>query len=639
MREAQALSGRRFALIALGLAILTQSWVGLLEFQLDDFEQVHEAEDLTRPAVLLGRDSAEQTGLRSRPSFVKYFRPVLHAAFALDVAVFGASPRWLHLSSLFWHVLTVLCFRAVLRRYLPAIGGRAQDLAALVFCVMPGKLGAVTWVAARGDVLAALFLLMALLALGAWRRRGGPLRAAALLGAVLASMLAKEGALTTPLIVGAADIWVAERHHPAKGRLGRFLPAVLLSLLAPAMLLTRRLLFGEYANYYAGQVRSFSLEIIGRMVDDFVPVFDAMIGGWFHHPEGSLAATGQSLLGGAVVLGLLVWTARRPFARLRLLGALLACYLVTLLPILRFYREAAGFDASRLFYMPALYAAVAVALPLEGLRSRLGLLRLASFLLAALLAASWGLAYWKSISANLQASRIVARVRQDLNAIASTAEEPCAYLVTSLPTDVDHVPTYGSFLGHAFRDTFNGKSIEVRALMDEELLLRQDALYTSDYPVQVLRWDGTSDRDGGRLVPATGVLPGPKGLKPAFDLAPGQEDLDLAEALRPRDLRAIGLRFDRRPTEPFVLDVRAIDRRGTVIDWHWDWKPLHGSCREFAFSVHRDRRWLYAGEIVRFELRSRAETGSRCRVAAGCASTGTPPACRIMRIASMVSSA
>lgn len=123
-----------------------------------------------------------------------YYRPLMALSLLLDRTLFGYAPAGYHLHSLLLHLGVVLVVAALLDR---RVGAARAAAAALIFGLHPLQSEAVVWIAARNDVLAALFGLGTLLLLD----RGRPALAAA---TALAACLAKENAFLLPLV---AWIW------------------------------------------------------------------------------------------------------------------------------------------------------------------------------------------------------------------------------------------------------------------------------------------------------------------------------------------------------------------------------------------------------------------------------------------------
>ena len=598
-----------FALLSALLCLLTHGWMASLEFQLDDYEQIYDAADLGRPAVLLGQDSPGQIGLRSRPSFVKYFRPVLHLSFVLDVFLFGADARALHWVNVFWHWLAVFLLFMTLRKL--DFGPSPQDaaLGALLFLVAPGKMSAVSWVAARGDLLAGVFFLWAVLALLRWRRTRSKWALVGLVTATVSGMLSKEGALVIPVLLALIDLFWIQPRRPsgARRRWGLAIPFL---LLAPVYLLIRHWMFGEMANYYAGHVRSFSLPIAGRMLGDFLPAFENALAGEFYRTPGGVLAWLTAAVAFLLLINLVFFVLRKPLRRGKGILFLLLLQLIAMAPSLRFYREAAGFDVSRLFYLPFLLQVPLLVFALAGWRAKFQVRRIAAFALAALLAASWGIATVRQVRSQGTAARTIARIRHDLKAMANIAPEPCGWLVMNVPSDVDHIPLYGTFMSYAFRPLFNnGTGLEVRALLSRELLLREDALYETQVPIRILRWTGSAE--DGRLEALTGLLPAPDNRRPTLQSPAPGISFPVPGGFAPRSVKALDIHLDRTPTKDFGLQITFTDEHAGEFTARWNWKVLYGVADRFQAAVHRQWDWVTLGRIVSCRVTTSGEEAPR----------------------------
>lgn len=155
------------ALVAIG-ALASHAWVLGLPFKLDDVTQIPLAEDLLRDE--LGMATAEPV----TDSFKSRFRPVLWASFALEKRLSGtpASSLLFHGTSLAVHVACALALFLVLLR---SLGPGAAAAAASFFAAHPGGSQAVSWIAARSDMLVTLFALVSLGCVSRPRARGGRL--------------------------------------------------------------------------------------------------------------------------------------------------------------------------------------------------------------------------------------------------------------------------------------------------------------------------------------------------------------------------------------------------------------------------------------------------------------------------------
>jgi hypothetical protein len=150
--------------------------------------------------------AAPPTGLRAAlsPHHGQYYRPLVMLSFALDRALWGANaPIGMHLTNVASHALVAI----VLRHLSHALGfSRATALAAaLVFAAHPVQSEAVTYVSGRTDILAALFVLLAILT---WRRARRTVDLFALATALLtlAALCCKEAAIGLPLVLASRTV-------------------------------------------------------------------------------------------------------------------------------------------------------------------------------------------------------------------------------------------------------------------------------------------------------------------------------------------------------------------------------------------------------------------------------------------------
>ena len=140
---------------------------------------------------------------------VGLYRPLVGASLAIQAGIHGvSSPFPFHLLNLFLHGSVAVAFLALLHRLLPT-RPVVTSVAALLFAATPLHTGTVSWIVARGDLLAALFCLLAALA---WTRRKGLDVAAVVLAAVLwfLALLSKEMAVTLPLVLLGIDAYGRE---------------------------------------------------------------------------------------------------------------------------------------------------------------------------------------------------------------------------------------------------------------------------------------------------------------------------------------------------------------------------------------------------------------------------------------------
>ena len=343
------------------------------------------------------------------------YRPVTTATYALNYAAGGAQVTGYHLVNLGLHVLCtllVLALCAHLARSAGPEGGNREAtriawLAAALYAVHPAHVEAVTMLAGRAELLAALFSLSCLYlvctrARAPWR---WPLGAACL----ALGVLSKESAGVTPLLF-ALVAWLVPQAAglDPKRRLRSFL-AVELSLLAAVCAYLALKLAGPgglgippVAQYFQGAPGSVVALTMTRVLTEYlrILVWPHPLGLDFHY---RLVVPLTSHLGGPAAWATLAWTSTLAAALLLRKRAPLAglgvCWLfVALLPVSNLVPIGAHL-AERFLYLPsagfALAAAVgAVRLPAlfgPALRARASGWRDAAvvFALAALALLTW----------------------------------------------------------------------------------------------------------------------------------------------------------------------------------------------------------------------------------------------------------
>ncbi|MGQ9657651.1 MAG: tetratricopeptide repeat protein [Fimbriimonadales bacterium] len=125
-----------------------------------------------------------------------YFRPLALSSLLVQIWVWGANPMPFHAANGVLHLLNTALVCALGRRVL---GGRWQGLlVGALYGVHPALVESVAFVSSRYDLMATLFLLLAL-----WleRRLRGAGRVVGVSGAFLLALLSKEVALTLPVVM------------------------------------------------------------------------------------------------------------------------------------------------------------------------------------------------------------------------------------------------------------------------------------------------------------------------------------------------------------------------------------------------------------------------------------------------------
>lgn len=146
-----------------------------------------------------------------------FYRPVVMVTYALDYALWGENPLGFHLTNIVFNTLAVLLVfwtaKGLLRG--TSYSGMVPWVAALLFAVHPTHVESVAFIAGRTDLLAAIFMLVALLAyLRSMRTAPGIRRQALYLGSLTCFLLAlfsKEVAVSLLAILPLYELYLRPR--------------------------------------------------------------------------------------------------------------------------------------------------------------------------------------------------------------------------------------------------------------------------------------------------------------------------------------------------------------------------------------------------------------------------------------------
>jgi hypothetical protein len=212
MQDKAAPDSTRLTLIAIAaVTLLTYAAALTTGFTADDFFIL---------ARTKGANGIQHATSYFRTGFFEYYRPVAFLSHALDWTLWGAEPFGFHLTNVLLHTGSTLLVWALGRRLLE---GAAPAMAALLFALHPASHEAVYWIAARFDLLATFFTLLALWCLSG-RSMGLRIAGWAAFGMAL---LSKESAISLLIIAPAWDVWIERRDWRTTAR--RLLPLLLVA--------------------------------------------------------------------------------------------------------------------------------------------------------------------------------------------------------------------------------------------------------------------------------------------------------------------------------------------------------------------------------------------------------------------------
>lgn len=170
--------------------------------------------------------------LSANPREAGMYRPVVVASYFADRAVFGTSPVGPHAVNLLLHLLCAALVGLLASRLAASV--EVSLLSAALFVFHPATIEAVANVSSRGDLLATLFVLLALLAARSTAAWSLP----AVFGCVTLAQLSKESAFVAAPLLLLVD-WTANgferratRWRPLMAAMGATLLTLLLRFLA-----------------------------------------------------------------------------------------------------------------------------------------------------------------------------------------------------------------------------------------------------------------------------------------------------------------------------------------------------------------------------------------------------------------------
>lgn len=133
-------------------------------------------------------------------------RPLVNYSYAVDRALWGATPVGFHVTNVLLHALNVvLLFQFVARTVRGPRSGLAAFAASALLAVHPMMTEAVGYISGRSEVLCTTILLAGMFCARRWIRGGGRRWAAATVALWVAALVAKETAAMFPFALAAYD--------------------------------------------------------------------------------------------------------------------------------------------------------------------------------------------------------------------------------------------------------------------------------------------------------------------------------------------------------------------------------------------------------------------------------------------------
>ncbi len=305
----------------------------------DDFLMLHHANDAAR---VLGDFIGPQYGATDVWFF---WRPLMTASFWLELQLGGGpSPILSHATNVLVHAGSALLVALLWRRW---IGDARGFVAGLLWALMPGHEGAITWAVGRSDVHGTFWSLLAML----WfcRRLEGRARWWPSLVATACALMTKEIAFVLP----AAASLLAYCRDPGRGAVPALRAAAPIGAVFTACFVWRFVALGRLGGYGDMQLAPLPMLLgFGHVVADLlVPLRYA----------GAAAASPWPWLGAAPILVALVWHIAR--GGVRPLTASIALFVVTCAPMAPFFAAFANTHNLRYYCLPTTALVGLIALP------------------------------------------------------------------------------------------------------------------------------------------------------------------------------------------------------------------------------------------------------------------------------------
>jgi hypothetical protein len=396
------------------------------------------------------------------------FRPLFTLSHFLDLRLWGLNPFGFHLTNVVLHAANACLTYAVAKRLLrnddltpAALRGIAAS-AGLIFLLHPSHTEAVSWIAGRADLLAALFSLLSLLFFPAFAARGRGRRGRALAAALVSfalALLAKESAVCLPLVIFLVGAYKADARG-LRARLARGLASALPFAAVLALYVAARALVvgGLVGGYGAERHLNFKHSVVVSQLLRY-PLRALLPPSALQTPLLESHALSLALLaaGAALALAAAVTLARadlrhRLFARLRRaapLWLMIALFFACLAPVINLRINVFDPQGERYLYLPSAFSSMALAY----LVARLARRRPAPWPAAlALLLSLYAAGLWRANRSWAEAASLSRSLLDDLNAGDAPAPggQQAAYVLNA-PDNLRGVHLYRNGLAEAAR--------------------------------------------------------------------------------------------------------------------------------------------------------------------------------------------
>ncbi len=328
----------------------------------------------------------------------QYPQPVTWFSHMLDCTLFGLRPAGHHATNLLLHIVNTLLLFHLLRRATSSFWCGAA--VALLFALHPLHVEPVAWVGERKGLLSALFWFLGLEAHGAYAKRPGAWRYAAVLACGLLGLLAKPSFVVFPFTLLLWDLWPLKRYDGGGIRRFAWLVFEKAPLFAMATLLTGLTLWGSLKmgnfelNYQTPLTGRLAMAVETTVIYLWKTIWPANLAAFY--PRESVPHSGAVVAGSmafliAITLGTAAFVRTRPYL---IVGWLF--FLVGLAPVSQVIQWGYFAYADRFTYVPligifimAVYGLSETRIPKPVLACATGAIALALAVLAGIQTTYW----------------------------------------------------------------------------------------------------------------------------------------------------------------------------------------------------------------------------------------------------------
>jgi len=381
-----------------------------------------------------------------------FFRPLFIWSYLLDSNIWGTRPFGYHLTNVILHSLNAfLVFKLAAGLLKPQnIEPRMKRIAALVAAVLfllhPSHSEAVVWISGRADLLATLFVLLALLTYLVFEERKQELYLGASLGLFAMALLAKESAICAPFLILLIGLFGRAKLRRLARVFAMFAAVLILFMFVRARFIGS--FIGGYGNtqhlnFAPGWLRDRVLEAIVRSIAPPLP--GAWLSFLFKPLQSPVFYLMVLLIAAGAATAILL---RRRFYQHadrinqnRFILMLATLFLMALLPVINLRLSLYQTLGERFLYLPTVFACLLIAYVAAVL-----IRKVAVFLI--LMAVLLGFYSWSVYRTNLmwrEAAQLSWTLRLDLAETASATP----LVVLNAPDNLRGVPVFHNGLPEA----------------------------------------------------------------------------------------------------------------------------------------------------------------------------------------------